>query len=373
MTLVLVHGILSSRDKWAPLVNLLLRDDDLAGCVKVMEVEYPSKAVELAPTKQLPDLDMVAGYLETELAEKLTPDQPIVFAGHSQGGLVVQRYLAQQLHAGRGRELKRVRRFLMFATPNSGSEYLLPLRKRWRRNPQEIELRPLNQKIIDTQAAILQQVVYAQEFTATTAPIPVEVFAGMSDRVVPPQSAKSVFPYGGDLPGDHSSIVVPRSVEDLVYVIIKARLLRAIQESQPTASEVTSDGQVAQLDEVIDRGLRAQRTAPASGFRLSEDAVKVITAALDGIDDLVDPATREQFVKSMPRYIQGRQGFGGSNSKLQLAALVRHCATFEEAGRQALTASLEFYFVNDPAGLRALAVIDECWPEAAEDNASHTG
>lgn len=372
VTLVLVHGILSGGSKWTPLADLLLRDDDLAGQVKIMQVEYPSKAVEPSPKKQLPDPDTVASYLGTRLAEELEPDRPVVLVGHSQGGLIVQRYLAQELRAGRGWDLRRVRRVLMFATPNSGSEYLLSLRKRFSRNPQEIELRPLNEKIIETQAVILQQVVYAKEFTATTAPIPVEVFAGMSDRIVPPQSAKAAFPYRGDLPGDHSTIIEPRSVDDLVYVIVKARLLRALRGSEPGTGDVAAAASVAKLEERIDRGLQSQQAPPLSGFPLSEDAVKAITTALAEIEDLDDPATREQFVRSMPRNIQQRQGFGGTNPKLQFTALVQHCATFELAGRQALTSSLEYFFSDIPAGIRALGVIDEHWPLAPEGNASHT-
>ncbi|WP_231386778.1 alpha/beta fold hydrolase [Nocardia sp. BMG111209] len=369
---MLVHGILSDSSKWNPLANLVLRDDDLAGRVKVMEVEYPSKPVEFSSRKQIPPLDTVAGYLATWLAGKVEPDQPVVFIGHSQGGLIVQRYLVQELRAGRGCDLKRVRRVLMFATPNSGSEYFLLLRKLFSRNPQEIELRPDNEKIVETQNIILQQVVYAKKFTATTAPIPVEVYAGMSDRIVPSQSAKAAFPYHGDLPGDHSTIIEPRSADDLVYVIIKARLLRALGESDAGTADVPAADRVTQLEDKVDRRLQSQQAPPMSRFLLGDDAVAMIAAAVAEIGDLDDPATREQFVKSMPRNIQQRQGFGGTNPKLQLTALVRHCATFELAGRQALTSSIERYFGDIPAGVRAVAVIDEYWPVTAEGEASHT-
>ncbi|WP_412808546.1 esterase/lipase family protein [Nocardia sp. SC052] len=365
VALVLVHGILSEGSKWDPLCNLLLRDEELAGRIEIIAVEYPSKLIELDPKRQIPDLDTVAGYLGTRLSEELHPDRPIVFAGHSQGGLIVQRYLVQQLHQGHGLALRRVRQVLMFATPNSGSEYLLPLRKWWSRNPQEIELRPLNEKIVETQKVILQQIVYAKEFSTISAPIPFGVYAGITDRVVPPQSAKSVFPDTGELPGDHSSIIVPSSIDDLVYVIIKARLLRVLEASEPAAAAARPDGRVTQLDEAIDRGLRSQHVAPQSGFRLSEDAIREIAVAMAEIEDLKDSTTRQQFMSLMPAYILERQGSTGGNAKIQLALLVKRCANIGDAGRQALLLVMDFLPSEDAAVAHARAAIEDRWPPAS--------
>ncbi len=368
VTLVLVHGILSSGEKWAPLVDLLLRDDDLAGRVKPMEVEYPSKLIEFGPTKRIPDLDTVADFLRTRVAEDVAPDHPIVFAGHSQGGLIIQRYLAQELHAGRGTDLGRVRRVMMFATPNGGSEFLLPLRRWWGRHPQEKELRPLHEKIIDTQSTILRQVVNARDLTATTAPIPVEAFAGMSDRVVTPQSARAVFPYGGALEGDHSTVVVPKSNDALVYKIIKARLLRAIEENQPGTAEGRADAADIAVRSLVD----AQRATPLGGFRPDDDAIRVIAEALAEVEDFIETANRRQFIRLMPRFIRERQETGSGPARVQLLELVHVCATFEDAGRQALVVNLRWGWENVPAAQRALDVIDSQWPDPGED-ASHTG
>ncbi|NNH69259.1 alpha/beta fold hydrolase [Nocardia uniformis] len=379
MALVVVHGILSDSGAWDPLLDLLDRDPDLAGRVRVVRVDYPSKLAELVPKKQLPELDTVAGFLGTQLAEQLVPDQQVVFAAHSQGGLIVQRYLAQQLSEGRGLELRRIRRILMFATPNSGSEYLLALRKRWQRNPQERELRPLNEKIIRTQRMILDRVVHATETTATSVPIPIEAYAGLSDRVVLPQSATSVFPTGGVLPGDHSSIIRPTSADDLVYRIVKTRLLQEVQRSAHTPAAPVDSERVDQLNRSIASELRTQVITEPTEQRLTKEAVRQIAAALEKISDLIDPAVRSQFVMSMPLYVRQRMPPGGGNPRLELAALVEICAIFGETGREALVVSMEWAFAReDPAVGRALDVIEQRWPPGAsaaplwEDTPSHT-
>ena len=66
---------------------------------------------------------------EKSIAEKLGSLQregtKIVLVTHSQGGLIVQRYLARRLASGHGEELRRIRRIVMYACPNNGSQALL--------------------------------------------------------------------------------------------------------------------------------------------------------------------------------------------------------------------------------------------------------
>jgi pimeloyl-ACP methyl ester carboxylesterase len=380
VTLVVVHGILSDSGAWNPLLDLLGKDSELAGHVQVVRVDYPSKLFELDPKKTVPDIDALGEYLGTELAERLAPGRPVVFAAHSMGGLVVQRYLAQRLAEGRGLELADVRRVLMFATPNSGSEFFLALRKWGARHRQENELRPLNAKIIATQKTIVNQIVRAIELTANSVPIPIEAYAGASDGVVSPQSARSIFTHSGVLPGDHSSIIRPASPDDLMYRIVKTRLLQEVRPGQQASADVPVAARVVELQNSIDDGIRAQHSNPTVGNRLDDDAVKQIATVLAEIRDLQSREGRQQFVMSLPGYIRERLPGLGVSARLDLGAIVRLCADFGANGRQALVASLEWACPpQDVAFECALAVINQVWPPAgtpsgrsAEATASHS-
>src|SRR5438034_4344200 len=112
---------------------------------------------------------------------------------------------------GRGQDLQRIRRIVMFACPSSGSDVFI-LARRWTpfwRNPQERDLRPINEAVTEAQKIVLSPVVHAESVAADQRPIPIVAYAGESDNVVTPTSARGVFPDTGVIPGDHSSIVRP--------------------------------------------------------------------------------------------------------------------------------------------------------------------
>jgi hypothetical protein len=137
------------------------------------------------------------------------------------------------LAAGRGADLARIRRIVLFACPNNGSQFALSLRRRWPwKNPQERQLRPLDAVVTDTQRIVLNQVVHAREIGGSTCPIPVTALAGESDAVVTPASARSVFPDIGVLPGDHFAIIKPDGVTHRSYTTLKRLLLAARPEPE---------------------------------------------------------------------------------------------------------------------------------------------
>ena len=126
---VLVHGLFSSAKAWESLQNRLNDDVDIKETFDVRAFEYSSPKLKIRPTRRIPDFGTIAGSLSTFLDVECAPYRNIVLVTHSQGGLIVQRYLDQMLSDGRGRELARIRRVVMLACPNSGSEFILVLRR----------------------------------------------------------------------------------------------------------------------------------------------------------------------------------------------------------------------------------------------------
>jgi hypothetical protein len=115
------------------------------------------------------------------------------------------------VHERRGHELAGIKLIVMLACPHEGSEYLASIRRllRFGSHPQAENLQALNRDVVDAQRVVLQRIVNAATVTDTQCPIPIYVYSGLSDNIVPAVSAQSVFPFTAALPGDHSSILDP--------------------------------------------------------------------------------------------------------------------------------------------------------------------
>jgi pimeloyl-ACP methyl ester carboxylesterase len=126
---VMVHGILSSSTTWSSLVRYLKEDDQVAHLYQLDPFKYPSPKARLLPTRRTPDYDTLADSLGTYLEVECAEYASVVLVGHSQGGLIIQRYLARMLSDGRGHELQKIRRVVMLTCPSNGSEFLLLSRR----------------------------------------------------------------------------------------------------------------------------------------------------------------------------------------------------------------------------------------------------
>ncbi|HEV2784017.1 MAG TPA: alpha/beta fold hydrolase [Actinophytocola sp.] len=236
VAVVFVHGLFSSPDVWSAFHRLITDDPELDP-LTLLYFSYSSPFARFAPHRRIPEFDDLADDLKNYLEVDAAGYSAIVFVSHSQGGLVVQRYLARMINSARGRDLARIRRVVMFACPNSGSNFGLALR-RWTflwRHPQERSLRPLDGPTMTAQGVVLSRIVHATEHSDIRCPIPVFVYAGSDDKIVTPPSAKSVFPddkaFG--LPGDHRSIVRPDSAAHRSYRTLRQHLLTVLKDRTP--------------------------------------------------------------------------------------------------------------------------------------------
>jgi pimeloyl-ACP methyl ester carboxylesterase len=234
---VFVHGIISSPAAWTPLARLLENDTKISHSYRLLRFEYRSPKFDWRPDRRIPDYNTIADSLSTFIDIECADYTHLVLVGHSQGGLIVQRYLARMLAEGRGVDLRRIRRIVLLACPNNGSELLLILRKsaRFWTHPQERELRPLVNSVVEAQRRVLRGIVFATRISPTSCPIPFSVYAGEADNVVTPASANGVFPQVGALPGDHNSILQAKSTDSRTFTTLRAHLLAActVPESAP--------------------------------------------------------------------------------------------------------------------------------------------
>lgn len=240
---VFVHGLLSDGSVWNRFLDLIAADEDLASFVTVSVFEYSTPVVQLWPTRRIPEVDDIADrlgtYLETEVADAAS----IILVTHSQGGLIAQRFLVRTLHRHEGLKLSPIKGVVMYACPNSGSQFLLSLRRKaflWR-NPQEKSLRPFDRVVVETRLAMDRLVLNAQENTKSECPIPVLSVAGIEDNIVRPVDTASNF-RAQFADGDHFSVVRPSDANASSYQILRAELLSAAR-TRSAAPVKSADGE----------------------------------------------------------------------------------------------------------------------------------
>jgi pimeloyl-ACP methyl ester carboxylesterase len=247
---VFVHGLFSSSDTWDLLISLLESDNEISEAYDLKRFDYSSPKWKLKPTQRIPDFETVAGSLSTFLDVECASYENVVIIAHSQGGLIVQRFLSQMLTDGRGRDLARVSRVVLLACPNNGSEFFLALRRTlsgfWLHR-QERELRPYVDNVTETLRRVLKDIVFATSISSDRCPIVFSVYVGESDNIVTLASARSVFPNWGALPGDHNSLLHVDSVRHRTFTTVKTNLLAALAVSGQSTSSTLAQDQVANL------------------------------------------------------------------------------------------------------------------------------
>jgi hypothetical protein len=291
------------------MVKLIETDPELTGLITVKCFEYDSPFVKFRPDRRIAEMDDIADRLRTYLLTELDDEGPLVLVTHSLGGLVVQRFLARMIGRGRARELVRIKRIVMYACPNDGSQFLLLLRKAakgWR-HPQERQLRPHITAVMEAQEIVIRAVLNAQGCDDSHCHIPITACAGMSDGIVPPAIAKWIFPSVEVVDGDHFTIIRPDSSRSASYRV----LYRAIMAA---ASSDTS----APAQDVIAERLAGVSVTPPYGKR---------DAQLQGRGDLLTAIQRES-EKNRVHILAGLGGSGKSRLALELA----HRA--QQAGKQ---------------------------------------
>lgn len=231
VTLVTIHGLFSSPATWDRLVAVWRTDQDLQG-LRIYSFGYQSPKKPRFPlsTARIPDYDDIAQVLATEYTTALKDVSKIAIVTHSQGGLILQRFLEWMLNQGRGRDLRRIRAIVMLACPNGGSEYLESARHGLGlgRHPQVGSLDVLDRRIADTHRRVLDDIVRADGIGDHQCRIPVHAYAGSSDNIVKPASALGAFPGASTLTGDHFSILDPTATGNRTAESVKHHILTDI-------------------------------------------------------------------------------------------------------------------------------------------------
>ncbi|QSB15799.1 DUF3089 domain-containing protein [Natronosporangium hydrolyticum] len=343
-----VHGFLSSVKVWSGFQRLISADPQLAEC-STHTFGYRSPAFSLHPLRRIPRLPELGDGLRTFLTERLPDQRPVVLVSHSQGGLVVQQLLAQAVADDDRALLSRIRLVVMFACPHAGSDLLLPLRRAawfWR-NPQERHLRPLQAAVTRAQRVVLNRVVHGAGDTR------VVVYAADSDAVVPPAVALGVFPDGGTLPGDHSSIIQPDSHAHPSYTALRHQLTQLTAPPVLPLQRSVSDPVAAPTRPAAVAGPGPVAAGPD---RIAYQRLAADLLAVPGSDD---PAWRQQLYRLLPGPV--RQHLPrNSVAHTELLGVLMTIEDYRESGAwEALAEAVRVLAPHHPAAARFQASLVE--------------
>jgi pimeloyl-ACP methyl ester carboxylesterase len=230
-----VHGFGSSRKCWNRMIELLSADPALASRYEFATWDYPTKWVELNLLGRIPSLKELGRALGDEIDSPGYHGRRLTLVGHSQGGLVIQSYFADLLQQGQASTLARVQQVIFFATPSEGSLTGWNLRlllSTLFQNPQELTLRVLNPDVAEMRAVIQQRAVSATSDGANSWRVPIHVFCGLQDNIVPEASARGPFVSVKRVPGNHFTILRPVDRKDPRYREFAELLLEPVGHPQ---------------------------------------------------------------------------------------------------------------------------------------------
>ncbi|HZO69177.1 MAG TPA: hypothetical protein VFB74_29660 [Kribbellaceae bacterium] len=247
--LVLIHGFWSSPATWDRLNRRLREDSELDG-IALRPFGYESPKLSWRPWARIPNFDDIAQSLNAHLSEFADQDRTAIVT-HSQGGLILQRYLAWMLAEGRGRELAPIKIIIMLACPNSGTEILRSIRSMagLGRHPQARDLQVLQENVIDANRVVLRQIVNAAGINERECRIPIYTYGGRTDEVVRRGSAQAAFPQPEMLAGDHFSILDPDARYSQTLPMLKRHLFATF--SRAARLEFLGAASIADLPPVV--------------------------------------------------------------------------------------------------------------------------
>lgn len=226
--IIFIHGFYWDLERtWGVFPRYLVEDSRLDAW-DVFSIGYDTSLLpDIGLWSASPPLDRLAQLLRTNASERYGRYQTLAFVAHSMGGLVLQRALVDDRAFAR-----RVSHVAMFGAPSNGLVRAAYLRF-WKRQIADMTAR--SPFILDLRRRWRRQIGEAPTFRLVVA-------AGDKDEFVPASSSLTPFPEAQQavVPGDHLTIVNPRSAGDLSVRLVIRHLLGDAAPAGPLNSALVA-------------------------------------------------------------------------------------------------------------------------------------
>ena len=215
---IFVHGFTGDYKKtWGKFPDLIANDEQLDH-FDILLWGYPSQKFG-----RNPKIERIGAALKTEIDHLPSRYREVVLVGHSMGGLVVRAYVVNALLDGRGHDLNKIRKVVLFGVPNDGidkADYVPAFI-----NAQVADMKTASDFIIELRKQWINRVYRPNKIDEYHRRIPSLAVVGLEDRFVPEASVKAFFDEYETTRGDHTEMVKPDSKNHLSFKIVKRQLL----------------------------------------------------------------------------------------------------------------------------------------------------
>lgn len=218
---IFVHGLGGNESTWSDFPRLIKEDPKLDLSIDFMNYPTPFLGIKFLYFLQheYQAIEDLAKSLKTLIDEKYCDANEIVLVGHSMGGLVIRKYLLEEVVAGR--QLK-VSKAILYSVPNRGASLAtLVGRISPFKNPHLYQLSKQSEFI-----KLLNESWCRSKIEAL---VDITIVVAGNDKIVTVDSAEGVFQHlePKQIPGvGHIDVVKPRSSSDLSFLIFKNAILK---------------------------------------------------------------------------------------------------------------------------------------------------
>ncbi len=222
---VFVHGLTGDyKGSWGRMPEFIGETSDY----NVLLLGYPSRILLRSP-----NVDALGEYLMTQIRNRCAPYAHVVLVGHSLGGLVIQAAIVGELARGHANEayIQKIDHIVLYAPPLEGNDVALIVERLGvpvsGQVKQLVTSNPWLNNLKDQWVNNVYRPIITDGNYAHKRHIPTTIVVGLNDVIVPRDKAMSVYsdPSLEAVPGDHTTLKLPKSADDIRFVVLRNRLV----------------------------------------------------------------------------------------------------------------------------------------------------